>query len=78
MNQASRNALDEIRVATQQLLTEQKLSAARVVEKNRNIRPVRLLSFDYYGESDRAQELIDVNQNINVSYFEGDVGILTT
>lgn len=77
MNQESLNALDEIRVETQALLNEQKLSAARIVTKNRFTRPVRLLSFDYYGNSDQAQDLIDINDDINVSYFEGDIEVLT-
>ena len=77
MNQESLNALDEIRIATQDLLNDQKLSAARVVTVNRNTRPVRLMSFDYYGDSGKAQELIDINDNINVSYFDGDIEVLT-
>ncbi len=77
MNQDSLNALDAIRVATQDLLNEQKLSAARIVTVNRNTRPVRLISFDYYGNSDKAQDLIDINNDINVSYFEGDIQVLT-
>ena len=77
MNQESLNALDEIRIATQELLNDQKLSAATVVTVNRNTRPVRLMSFDYYGDSGKAQELIDINDNINVSYFDGDIEVLT-
>lgn len=77
MNQDSLNALDSLRVATQDLLNEQKLSAARIVTVNRNTRPVRLISFDYYGNSDKAQDLIDINNDINVSYFEGDIQVLT-
>ena len=77
MNQESLNALDEIRIATQELLNDQKLSAATVVTVNRNTRPVRLMSFDYYGNSEKAQELIDINDNINVSYFDGDIEVLT-
>lgn len=77
MNQDSLNALDALRVATQDLLNEQKLSAARIVTVNRNTRPVRLISFDYYGNSDKAQDLIDINNDINVSYFEGDIQVLT-
>ena len=77
MNQESLNALDEIRTAAQELLDEQKLSAARVVTVDRNTRPVRLLSFDYYGDSGQAQDLIDINDEINISYFEGDIEVLT-
>ena len=77
MSLDSLNALDEIRISTQILLGEQKLSAARVVTVNRHTRSASLLSFDYYGNSENAQSLIDINNNINVSYFEGDVGILT-
>lgn len=77
MNQASLNALDEIRTATNQLLSEQKLSAASIVQVETVSRPVRLLSFDYYGESARAEELIGINGDVNTSYYEGEVGVLT-
>jgi len=77
MKQESLNALDEVRVDTQALLDEEKLSAARIVTVRRNTRPVRLLSFDYYGDSEQAQDLIDINDDINISYFEGDVEVLT-
>lgn len=77
MNQESLNALDDLRVATNQLLNNQKLSASRVVTVRRNVRPVRLLSFDYYGDSEQAQDLIDINSDVNVSYFEGDIEVLT-
>jgi prophage DNA circulation protein len=77
LTQEALNALDEIRVVAQDLLDTQKLSASRVVTVRRNTRPVRLLSFDYYGNSDEAQTLIDINSNINASYFEGDIEVLT-
>jgi len=77
LNIETQNDLDEIRVATNRLLNEQKVSAARVVIVERFNRPVRLLSFDYYGNSDRAVELIRLNQEINVSFFDGDIKVLT-
>lgn len=77
MNQESLNALDELRVATNALLDQQKISASRVVTVNRFSRPVRLLSFDYYGNSTNTDDLIDINDDINISYYEGDVEVLT-
>lgn len=76
ISQQSLNSLDEIRVAAQSLLSDQKLSASRIVSVQRNIRPARLLSFDYYGNDDNAKNLIDINQNINASYFEGEIKVL--
>ena len=77
MNIETANALDELRVATNALLNEQKVSTARVVIVNRYTRPARLLSFDYYGISGRGQEIADLNQEINLSYLVGDIKVLT-
>ena len=73
----SLNALDAIRVTTQAVLNDQKLSARQVDERRVNTRPVRLLSFDFYGTGDEVNRLIDLNQDINVSYYDGDIKILT-
>ena len=77
MDQKSLNSLDDLRVTTQKLLDQQKLSAARLVSVRRNITTARLISFDYYGNSDKANEIIDINGDINVSYLEGDLEVLT-
>ena len=77
MNQETINALDILRDAAQNFLDDQKVSAARIVETEQNSRPARLISFDFYGTSERAQELIDINQDVNVSYFQGIVKVLT-
>ena len=77
MNLETLNALDKMRVATDDFLANQKLSASRIVDTVQNPRPVRLLAFDFYGTSEDAQDLIDVNDDINVSYYSGDVKVLT-
>lgn len=77
MNIETANELDELRVATNALLNEQKISAARVVTVNRYTRPAALLSFDYYGVGDRGQEIAELNGEINLSYMSGDIKVLT-
>lgn len=71
------NSLDDIRVTTQAVLNDQKLSAKRVDQVEVNTRPVRLVSFDFFGDSALAEDLINLNKDINVSYYSGEVDILT-
>lgn len=77
MDQISLNNLDNLRITVQQFLNTQRLSASNIVTVRRNTRPARLLSFDYYGTSENATSIIDINNNINVSYFSGDIKVLT-
>ena len=71
------NSLDSIRVVTQAVLDDQKLSARRIDQAEVNTRPARLVTFDFYGSSDLAENIIELNKDINVSYYAGEVDILT-
>lgn len=77
LNTESILALDTIRTTTQDVFDDQKLSAKRVIEVRVNVTPARLLSFQYYGDSSRGEEIAKLNKEINVSYMEGNIKVLT-
>ena len=82
VNQASSNkdidmALTDMRIIVQDFFDDQRLSAKQVISVNTNVTSARLLSFQYYGESDSATDIIGLNGISDVSFVEGDVGILT-
>jgi len=77
LNIETSNALDDLRVQTNNLLNEQKITAARVVTIDINTQPARLLSFKLYNDSTRGAEIASLNQEINLSYMSGAVKVLT-
>lgn len=77
MNLDTQNSLDTLRVATQDFLGQQKLSAARIVTVELNTQPVQLITYKYYGDTDRTRQLINLNQDVNVAYYEGPIKVLT-
>jgi hypothetical protein len=77
LSQDTSNQLDKARNATQNILREQKLSAARIVTVETNTRPVSLIAFAYYGDPARAEDLIGINRNVNTPYYKGEIEVLT-
>ena len=77
LRQASLNSLDLIRNNTNQFLSNEKLSTSRVVNIQTNEIPARLLAFNFYGSTELVNDVIDLNQDINVSFFSGQIDILT-
>jgi len=71
------NSLDDIRVVTQAVLNDQKLSARRIDQVEVNTQPISLIAYAFYGESTLTEDLIALNKDINVSYYSGEVDILT-
>jgi len=71
------NSLDDIRVVTQAVLNDQKLSARRVDKVEVNTQPISLIAYAFYGESTLTEDLIALNRDINISYYSGEVDILT-
>lgn len=77
MNQTTLANLNALRVVAQEYLSTQKLSTSDIAVVRRDTRPVRLLSFDYYGTSSKAKDLIDINNRVDISYFNGNIKVLT-
>ena len=70
-------AVTEMRVVVQQFFDEQKLTAKQIITIDTNVMPARVLSYQYYGESESADQIIDLNGITDVSFVEGPVEIVT-
>lgn len=73
----SLSALGDLRATTQEFLNDQRLSVKRVVTVNVNKTPARILAYNFYGDSSLGKNLATLNKEINVSYVDGDIEILT-
>ncbi len=71
------NALTDMRVIVQQFLDEQRTTLKQIITVNTYTTSARLLSFQYYAETDSATDIIALNDITDVSFVEGDVEILT-
>jgi len=71
------SALTDMRVVVQSFFDEQRVSAKQVISVSTPVTSARLLSFQYYGESESATDIIGLNKIVDVSFVEGDVDILT-
>jgi len=76
-NQDVNAALTDMRIVVQQFFDEQRLSAKQVISVFTHITSARLLSYQYYAESESAEDIIALNGITDVSFVEGDIDILT-
>lgn len=76
-NQSINTALTNMRIVVQQFFDEQRLSAKQVISIFTNITSARLLSYQYYAESNSAENIIALNEITDVSFIEGDINILS-
>jgi len=71
------SAATDMRVLVQQFFDEAKTNASQIITVRTNIMPVRVLTYQYYGSTDLANDIIGLNNIADVSFVEGDVRILT-
>jgi len=71
------NDLKDMRTQTQNFFENAKLTTNQVIDIYTQEIPVRVLAYQYYGETDSAEDLISLNNDPNVSFYKGDVEILT-
>jgi len=76
-NQAAKDALTDQRVITQQFFDEQRLTLRQVIDVFTPTTSVRLLSYQYYAESESGEDIALLNNVADVSFIEDDVRILT-
>lgn len=58
-------------------LNEKRVAASQVITINTLPTSARLLAFNYYGDDDLGQTIIELNQISDVSFVEGDVKVVT-
>ena len=71
------SSVTDMRVIVQQFFDEQKTIAKQIIEVNTYTTPARVLSYQYYGESESADDIISLNNISDVSFVDGTVEILT-
>ena len=71
------SAITDQRVLVQQFFDEQKTTAKQIISVNVYTIPARVLSFQYYAESESAEDIIALNNINDVSFVDGTIEILT-
>jgi prophage DNA circulation protein len=71
------DALTDMRVIVQDFFDEQKTTAKQVIEVNVHTLPARVISYQYYGESETVDEIIALNDISDVSFVDGTIEIVT-
>lgn len=77
LDQSIREAMDLMRDNTNTFFNQVRSTLNQVITINTFKVPARVLSFQYYGESDLGESLASLNLNANVSFLEGPVEVLT-
>lgn len=71
------NALANLRVLSVSYLEEVKKNAARTIEITTPQIPMRVLLYNYYGDSTNFEEINTINRDPNVSFIEGDLQVIS-
>jgi hypothetical protein len=71
-------AVTQLRITTNQFLDEQRVTRPQVVTVRTNPTSSRLLAFQYYGASDRGDEITTLNSLRNPADVSGQVKILSS
>jgi|GEM_PF-1935655 len=72
------SALSDLRTNTQSLFDGIKLNVNQVITVKAAKVPARVLAFTYYGNDDFGENIVNLNENDNVSFFEGDIKVLSS
>ncbi len=78
ITQSVKDALTEARVIVQKFFDDTRLTAKQVIAIFTTPTTARLLTYQYYGDTELATEIIALNSITDVSFVSGDLDILTT
>jgi hypothetical protein len=70
--------IKDLRVIAEQFLEEKRENTKKIVNICSNTIPVRVLAYQYYGESRQHEEIIDLNGFTDHSFISGDVAIISS
>jgi prophage DNA circulation protein len=60
----------------QNFLSDEKIKARQTIAQSVYNTPASVVSFQYYGDSSKTEQIMESNKNINISYYNGDVKLL--
>ena len=69
--------VQELRNQVRIFLDDELLNVYKIADINTKEIPMTVLAYQYYGDFDKTQDLINLNMSRNVAFVEGDVKILT-
>ena len=69
--------ITDMRSIVQEFFDEQKLTLKQIIPVNVYTTPARVMSYQYYGESKTADQIIELNNISDVSFVNGAVEIVT-
>jgi len=69
-------SLKNLRVQVRDYFDQQSVSAFKVSEVSTYPIPMTILAYQYYGDTEKTQQLIDLNNTLDPSFVEGTVKIL--
>ncbi len=70
-------SITDTRTDTQTFFNGQRLTVSQVVEARTNTLPATVIAYQYYQDSTRGQELIQLNNEPNVTFLKGEIQVLS-
>lgn len=70
-------SITDTRTDTQNFFNGQRLTVSQVVEARTNTLPATVIAYQYYQDSTRGQELIQLNNEPNVTFLQGEIQVLS-
>ena len=70
--------LKDLRVEVSKFLEKETVNAFRVSTIHTNEIPMTLLAYQYYGNTEKTVQLLELNMNNNPSFVQGDVKVLVS
>ena len=70
-------AITNTRTETQSFFNDQRLTVSQIVDARTNTLPATVIAYQYYKDSTRGQEIINLNDEPNVSFLQGAIKVLS-
>ena len=71
------DAITQTRIEVQQFFDEQQLSASQIVDTKTVVLPARVIAYQYYGSANLGFNVAALNNDLNVSFIQGDIQVFT-
>lgn len=76
-SQEVKDAVTEMRIKILKALAEARINTPQLFTVTTKIKPARILAFEYYGNDDNGETIVNLNQINDVSFVEGQVKMVT-
>lgn len=76
-DRVTKDSITETRVQVQKFFDDQQLSVRQVIDVQTVTLPARVLAYQYYGDSSEGLNIASLNEDMNVSFLTGTIGVFT-